>query len=192
MWRERSGLEDDPLAHAIRIMMNNRSPTFRYIHELIHSDVEEVQLSFENMKMKLSVSESSRMHMYNAINPQYSVHNICTTKIRVNELERVSWTRLRVSGHSLAVEEGWWNRRGRGSLPMEERLCSCDQVQTERHVIEHCPHTAALRQQYNINTIENLFIERKDYATVCHICHAILSEYLYIVVLLQVVFINFY
>ncbi len=91
--------------------------------------------------------------------------------IGVNELERVSWTRLQISGHSLAVEEGRWNK------PMEERLCSCGQVQTEKHVIRQCPRTEALRAQYNITTIENLFIERKDYATVCYICHAVLSEY---------------
>lgn len=127
------------------------------------------------MKIKLSVSDSSRVQMYNVINPLYIVHNIYTTKIRVNELERVSWTRLQVSGHSLAVK-GRWNKRGRGRLPTEERLCSCGQVQTERHVIEYCPRTAALRQQYSVTAIENLFMERNDYATVCHICHAALSE----------------
>ena len=118
--------------------------------------------------------------MYNTINPHHSVHDIYTTNIDVNELECVSWTRLRVrvNGHSLTVEEGRWNRRGRGRLPMEERLCSCGQVQTERYVIEHCPRTTALHQQHNITTIENLFIERKDYNTVCNICHTVLSEYL--------------
>ena len=177
MWRERSGLQDDPLAHALRLMMDNRSPTSRYLHELVHSDVDEVQLAVQDMKMKLSTSDSSRIHMYNVINPRYSVHDIYITKIVVNEFERVSWTRLRIGGHSLAVEEGRWNRRGRGRLPMEERLCSCGEVQTERHVIEQCPRTAALRQQYGVTTMENLFLERKDYATVCRICHALLSEY---------------
>ncbi|MPC90304.1 hypothetical protein E2C01_085281 [Portunus trituberculatus] len=82
--------------------------------------------------------------MYNTINPHYSVHDIYTTKIGENEFDRVSWTRLRINGHSLAVEEGRWNRRGRGRLPMEERGCSCGQVQTQRHVTEHCPRTTAL------------------------------------------------
>ena len=50
--------------------------------------------------------------------------------------------------------------------------------QTEKHVIEHCHRTVALGQQYDITTIENLFMERKDYAHVCYICHAVLSEYL--------------
>ena len=47
----------------------------------------------------------------------------------LSEVERVSWTRLRISGHSLAVGEGRWNRRGRGGgLPLEERLRSCNQI----------------------------------------------------------------
>ena len=168
MWRERSDREDDPLAHAFRVTLNHRSPTSHYVHDLIHSDVDELHL-----KAKVSMSVSGRMLMYITINPHRSVHDIYTSKIDVNELERVSWTRLRVSGHSLAVEEVRWNRRGRGRLPMEERLCSCGQVQTERHVIEHCPRTTALHQQHNITTIENLFIERKDYNTVCNICHTV-------------------
>ena len=55
---------------------------------------------------------------------------------------------------------------------MEEGLYSCGHIQTEKHVIEHCPRTAALREQYNITTIENLFMERKDYATVCTLLSA--------------------
>ena len=115
--------------------------------------------------------------MYNTINPTYTVHDIYKCNTKVNELERVSWTRLRVSGHSLAVEEGRWNRRGRGRLPLEERLCSCGEVQTERHVIEHCPRTMALRNQFHITTMENLFLERRDYETICRICNEILSVY---------------
>ena len=106
IWREESILEDDPLAHTIRVWMDNsRLPTSRYIHELIQSGVDDVQLSFKNIKMKLS-----RVHMYEAKNPQYSIHIIYTTKIGVNDLERVSWTRQRVSGYSLAVKKGPWNR----------------------------------------------------------------------------------
>ena len=68
-------------------------------------------------------------------------------KININELERMEWTRLRLSSHSLAVEVGRWNRRGRGRLPMEERLCVCGQIQTEQHVIEICPRTQPIWTQ---------------------------------------------
>ena len=104
--------------------------------------------------------------MYNSVNPLYKVHDSYISSNKLSEVERVSWTRLRINGHSLAMEEGRWNRRGRGRLPREERLCSCGQIQTERHVIEHCPRTFTLRQQFQLTTMGNLFIEGTDYATV--------------------------
>ena len=76
--------------------------------------MDELQLSIENITDKLRVSASSRVHMHNTVKPQYRVHDIYTTKHGVRELERVS-------GHILEVEEGRWNRRWRGRLPMEER-----------------------------------------------------------------------
>ena len=152
-------------------------PVIRYVNYLIHAGIDDVNIAIENMKQRSRLSESGRVQLYSIINPHYVVHAIYKSNTRVNELERVSWTRLRVSGHSLAVEEGRWNRRGRGRLPMEERLCSCGQVQTERHVIEQCPRTMALRQQFQITTMENLFLERRDDRIVCRICHEILSVY---------------
>ena len=73
--------------------------------------------------------------------PQDS-HEIYVTKTNINENHRISWTRMRVSGHSLAVEEGRWNRRGRGRLPLEEHLYECGEIQSERHVIEQCTKSA--------------------------------------------------
>ena len=80
-----------------------------------------------------------------------------------------------MSGHSLAVEEGRWNRRKRSRLPLEERLCDCGEIQSERHVIEQCLKSAVLRQQYGITTMENLSVERDDYESVCGVIHSILS-----------------
>ena len=95
----------------------------------------------------------------------------------VNELERMEWTRLRLSSHSLAIEVGRWNRRGRGRLPIEERLCVCGQIQTEQHVIEACPRTYPIRIQYNISSMSDLLVERSDYANVCHIISLILKVF---------------
>ena len=46
---------------------------------------------------------------------------------------------------SLACETGRWNRRIRGRLPMNERLCECGSVKTERHVKLDCPRTQHIR-----------------------------------------------
>lgn len=56
-------------------------------------------------------------------------------------------------------------------------MCVCGEVQSERHVIEQCPQSAELRQQYRITTMENLLVERDDYEDVCGVIHSVLSLY---------------
>ena len=86
----------------------------------------------------------------------------------------MSFTRFRVSGHSLAVETGRWNRRGRGRLPMEERLCVCGQVQTEQHVVEQCPITSDIRVRYGLYRID-LFNRKYSDEVSVKITHDILN-----------------
>lgn len=71
-----------------------------------------------------------------------SVYQIYKSKININERERISWTRFRVSAHFLAIEEVRWNRRNKGHLSVEERQCSCGQIQTEHQVVEDCQVSA--------------------------------------------------
>ena len=105
------------------------------------------------------------------------MHNVYKTKQVVGELQRISFTRFRVSGHNLAVETGRWNRRGRGRLPLEERLCVCGLVQTERQVLEICPRTHDIRQRYNINGLEELFSGDISYSRACAMVHKILETF---------------
>ena len=121
MWRERKDMCDDPLSHTIKITLNYNTQTPRYIRDLINNNVHDVENAIENIKLKIIASESNRVKLYNTINPDLSVHQIYMSKIKVNERERISWTRFRVSAHSLAIEEGRWNRRGRGRLPPSRR-----------------------------------------------------------------------
>lgn len=143
----------------------------------MRTDIDDVQIAMDNLKQKLLNSDSSRLQLYCVLNPNLETHNIYKTKNNINENHRVSWTRVRVSGHSLAVEEGRWNRRGRGRIPLEERLCECGEIQSERHVIEQCPKSAELRRQHGITTMENLLVERDNYKVVCGVIHSILSLY---------------
>lgn len=93
----------------------------------------------------------------------------------INEFHRISFTRFRVSGHSLAIETGRWNRKGKGRLPVEERLCECGLIQTERHVIEVCHLTAHLRTNYNVNVLEDLFTDVIPHEQACKILHEVLN-----------------
>ena len=134
MWAEREDMLDDPFSHVMHLMRNSNTSTARYITNLIGSDMDDVSQAMNLLHQEVTNSQSSRCTYYKEINPHLSVHDIYSTKCIVNENERISWSKLRLSAHSLVIETGRWNRRGRGRLPIEERLCQCGQVQTERHV----------------------------------------------------------
>ena len=94
-----------------------------------------------------------------------------------NETYRIAFTRFRVSSHALAIETGRWNRRGRGRLPIEERLCTCGQVQTEEHVISDYPISQHIRDLYGFSSINDLMSVNLPNETVCTIIYQILNLY---------------
>ena len=109
------------------------------MNKYTRDNVSDLSVLVGNVHRAIMTSQTSRCIVYRDINPTMAVHDVYRTRHTINDLHRVSFTRFRVSGHSLAVETGRWNRRGRGRLPLEERLCSCGAIQTERHVVENCP-----------------------------------------------------
>ena len=175
--QERIELNDDPLLHAINITLSYRDSMSRFVGDLIHNHSDDVNEGLNNLKQTILNSDSNRLSFYKIINPNFRVHEIYLKQLKVNELHRMSWTKLRLSAHSLAVETGRWNRRGRGRLPIEERLCSCGEIQTESHVIESCPMSQQLRQTNNITSLNELLLIRTDFHKVCTIVHNLLELY---------------
>ena len=175
MWAERSRMHDDPLALAIKMCIDCNTPTGRLVNQFVSSEVPNISSLSGNVHNFVADSIASRCLVYKEINPTFETHAIYTAKHKVNEFHRISFTRFRVSGHSLQIETGRWNRRGRGRLPVEERLCVCGLVQTERHVVEVCPLTANIRQTYNIAHLEDLFADNLPHGTTCRIIHDILE-----------------
>lgn len=114
--------------------------------------------------------------MYKDLNPTLTTHDIYTRRQTLNEFHRFEFTRFRVSGHTLAIETGRWNRRGRGRLPPEERLCTCGAIQTERHVVERCTQTQHLRNRYAYRTLEDIFNIFQN-EVVCEILYNVLQTY---------------
>ena len=171
-------MRDDPLIHVMVMVRTFNTSMKRTLDNFLHDNVDDVQVDLTGIRDSIRNSNSSRMEFYKRINPDCIVHPIYNSKVKVNELERISWTRMRVSAHSLAIERGRWNRRGRGRLPVEERICSCGTgtVQTEKHVIEVCPRTAHLRAYFSYVSVSNIF-EMSDYESMCRIIHKVLAEY---------------
>ena len=174
----RQGMADDPLMFALRLSRDARTHTSRVLNALIEEgDVSEIlarSVTDRHSRVEANANRSSRLDWYNAVNPGRRIHDMYSTP-SVDELHRISWTRLRLSAHSLAIEEGRWNRRGRGRLPIEERLCGCGRVQSERHVIEECPETDHLRARHGFTTVDGLM--NLECATLARICHVILMTY---------------
>ena len=177
MWAERVNMIDDPFFFAIQLVRNSNITTGRHINDLINNDFDDVGQSMNNLHQEIINSQSSKCIYYKEINPNMHIHDIYINKSTVNELERILWSKLRLSAHSLAIETGRWNRRGRGRLPIDERLCQCGLVQTEFHVFEECVLSQHFRQMYNVTSLFNLVSERQDLPEVCHIVHSILNIY---------------
>ena len=177
MWAERSEYQDDPLAFVIGTVINTNMITSRLVRDFITNDVEDLSVAIQRVTANISESESSRRKTYKDINPSFTVHYVYTERHTINENHRISFTRFRVSGHSLACETGRWNRRGRGRLPLEERLCRCGQIQTERHVIHECPLSQHIRQNYQFQTMETVFSDQFRPDVTCNVIHDILSIY---------------
>lgn len=177
MWQDRHNDQDDPLIHAIRTVAESNTVTSRLVREYIRDEVRSLNEAMKSVTEGIVRNDSSRHMTYKIMNPDFAVHCIYTTRHTINETHRLSFTQFRVSGHSLVCETGRWNRRGRGRLPLEERLCSCGHIHTERHVVQHCSSTLRLRQLYDFSTIEDLFSDKFSPDMTCKIINEILNVY---------------
>ena len=177
MERKVTQLDDDPLMLALRTVMGARYNTKHFIQDLLCNDVDDVEVGIQEVKQSVRDSTSSRRCTYLEINPRLSVHAVYSMTERVAERDRVAFTRFRVSSHSLAVEMGRWSRRGRGRLPLEERLCVCGQVQTEVHVVEHCILTVYLCVSHNFSRVQDFFCGTFSNVITCNNIRRILDIY---------------
>lgn len=177
MWQERSQLVDDPLVYVLNLAVNTNTVTGRNVNHMITQNVPELSIAMQDVKDNLTNSTSSRRVTYMTINSDLELHYVYKERHTINETHRLSFTKLRTSGHSLACETGRWNRRGRGCLPLEERLCSCGEIQTEIHVVQYCPLTHDIRQRYQFSRMQDLFSDDCQPVMACKILHEILSVY---------------
>ena len=180
MVNDRYPLQDDPLGFVLKLILNSTSATSNYLHNIINDNTNYCQQDLANLKYNIMQSNSSRRVTYRStMNVELSCHKIYCTKNNIYEIYRTAFTRFRVSSHMLAIETGRWNRRGRGRLPVEERLCSCGLglVQSEDHVISSCPLSYSLRSKYNFTCLNDLMTGDIPMETVCKIIYEVLELY---------------
>ncbi len=176
LWDERQLMVDDPWTHAVKLVRATNISTSKYIDGLIRNKIDDVNAGVESVKLAVSTSLSSRRVTYRLLNPDLEVDELYLKKGNVKEIYRVAYSQFRLSGHKLAVETGRWNRRGRGRLPAEERLCPCGEVQTEMHVLESCSLTEDVRARYGYTCWTQL-MRNRDTFPVPEVIYTILSRF---------------
>ena len=169
-------MPDDPWTHAVTLTLAANTPTSNHVTGLLNDTIDDIGLGMDTLKQSILHSESSRRVTYRELNPDMSVHEMYCRRGHGNEVYRRAFSRLRVIGHSLAIETGRWNRRGRGRLEVAERLCPCGAVQTELHVLESCPLTQDVRTSYNFHSFNQL-IRIDSQFPVAEIVYKILSYF---------------
>ncbi len=170
-------MTDDPLHFAMVTAMQSNSPVGKLVNEFIVTRVPDWNTLMVNLHDKINRTQSSRYNTYKDFNPLLQVHEIYKHRHTIKEHHRRAFTQFRVSGHNLCIETGRWNRRGRGRLPPEDRLCECGLVQTERHVAQHCPLSQGVRDSYQFTTLEEVFSEKYTSSVQCKIIFDLLEIY---------------
>ena len=82
------------------------------------------------------------------MNPSLTRPNVYNRYIPAHKLLCV--TRLRMVSHNLKIETG---RHFKFVIPREERLCSCEEVEDEKHFVLHCCHYTHIREKYFENNL---------------------------------------
>lgn len=139
---------DDPFMFAYELSKNANVHFANYIFILSGSDVNYKVAGIQHLENSIRSNNSSKRVLYRKMNPQLSVHSIYLLKnASIPEFKRKSFTRFRLSAHSLKIESGRWSRP---ITPLESRTCLCDStsIQSEEHVTLECPLTSHIRNQF--------------------------------------------
>lgn len=111
------------------------------------------------------------------MNPTLLVHPVYSTTQYVPDYKREAFTRLRLMSHSLRIEVGRWSR-----TPRDQRVCPCDSthIETEEHVLLHCPLSAQHRSDHphlTYDSLETIFTDSTHLEEVCDYVYAVLKHY---------------
>lgn len=81
---------------------------------------------------------------------QYTFRGAPTARI-------ISFSWLCLTAHELAIETGRWNKRGRGRLLVEKKLCYFGAVQAEVHVIKSGPSRSMIEIGFTLTQHNNYY-----------------------------------
>ena len=120
-------MNDDPFTLVDTTINIMNTPVAKIVKRYTRDDVSDMSLLIRNVHRAILSSDTPRCNVYKDINPTMKVHDVYKVRHTINDLDRISFTRFRVSGHSLAIETGRRNRRRLGRLPVEKRFVCVEQ-----------------------------------------------------------------
>ena len=167
----RADYEGSPAHFAVNLARQAETSAGKCINSLLQGTANRFGVvNLEDLKSRITESESTRRKTYYELNPHLSRHRMY--KENVPEHMRIAFTRIRVGSHKLKIETGRWAR-----IPTEERLCECGAVQTERHVLLSCPITEHLRGFFSeVNFSELSALMNCNPFDVARYCYLVLKE----------------
>ena len=142
MQRKAQSPDDHPLRFALRLTRDLQCQEMRSFRKYEGPTPADLCAAIREAAVN-----QSRFSTYLTLNPALGQHQVysCNAKDSL----RISFSQLMLSSHHLRIETGRWNRPP--TPPRDERVCVCRTgVQTEEHVLLHCPRTAALRHELNV------------------------------------------
>ena len=147
MLSEGANMVDDPLSFAIKSVITLNTPVGKLVAQMTRDPVPRMSTLLRNIHDDtIAHSTATRCIVYRSIDSHLLVSDVYTKSHTINDMRKMSFTRFRVCGHSLPVETGRPNWRGRGRLPWSSVCGRVAQFkQNKQHVVETCPHTGHLR-----------------------------------------------
>ena len=124
------------------------------------------------VKAKGRQSHPTRRENYLLFNPDLTTHPIYVDPT-VPEADRIAFSQIRLGSHFLKIETGRWAR-----IERENRLCACGQIQTEQHVLLHCPFTQTIRTRHSrLSFVDlNSLMTTHHAADLAKLCRLVLQQ----------------
>ena len=166
--RQRADFPELPVSVALQRAVEANSPMGKYYMQLMDT-APGANVALGNIRNRVKAVTTIRMMTYTSINPDLSVHPVYDSVV-IPEISRISFTRMRLSSHYLHIETGRWSR-----LPRERRTCICGAIQTEHHVLLHCPETERLRR-YSLQYADMNSLMNSNTLDLIQYCHAVLQR----------------
>ena len=139
-------LDETPLKKIYKICEGKQTRGYKYIRNLMMPS--EIQPAQPSLFQIFAIERGTKAATYRRINPDLKIHPVYLSKEYVDERARMTFTKLRLSSHSLKVETGRWSR-----IAPEDRLCGCGgAVEDEEHVLLLCPKTEFARQRFHVDS----------------------------------------